>query len=253
MEIQIQKENFEEGNFCPLQIVKNNNVVIDSFNSNQNIEYKNENSRIKQNQIDIIKKLGCIFVFNYNKIIFIDNEKMGLLLEKIYSNENEDEIDCFKINNENLFVLNFSLPIINVFLDSNEDIIFVFQSDDNNHKTIVQSFLISNLMNGNVSINSSFTLDFEIINAILFDTNFYILNSNKDLLLFDLNLIQIEQISQNVENFNYNKYNASLIYNTNNQLSLKTNDLTINFQLSQIFNLDEEEIIYLDNIKKKLF
>ena len=117
---------------------------------------------------------------------------MGLLLEKIYSNENENEIDCFKINNENLFVLNFSLPIINVFLDSNEDIIFVFQSDDNNNKTIVQSFLISNLINGNVSINSSFTLDFEIINAILFDTNFYILNSNKDLLLFDLNLIQVE-------------------------------------------------------------
>jgi hypothetical protein len=80
MENQIQKENFEEANFCPLQIIKNNNVVIDSFNSNQNIEYKNENSRIKQNQIGIIKKLGCIFVFNYNKIIFIDNEKMGLLL-----------------------------------------------------------------------------------------------------------------------------------------------------------------------------
>ena len=58
----------------------------------------------------------------------------------------------------------------------------------------------------------------------------------------------MNKISQNVENFNYNKYNASLIYNTNNQLSLKTNDLTINFQLSQIFNLDEEEIIYLDNI-----
>ena len=248
MENQIQKENFEEANFCPLQIIKNNNVVIDSCNSNQNIEYKNENSRIKQNQIGIIKKLGCIFVFNYDKIIFIDNEKMGLLLEKIYSNDNNEEIDYFKINDENLFILNFSLPIINVFLDSNEDIIFVFQSDDNNNKTIVQSFLISNLINGNVSINSSFTLDFEIINAILFDTNFYILNSNKDLLLFDLNLIQVEQISQNVENFNYNKYNDSLIYNTNNQLSLKTNDLTINFQLSQIFNLDEEEIIYLDNI-----
>ena len=66
MENQIQNENFEEENFCPLQIIKNNNVVIDSFNSNQNIEYKNENSRIKQNQIGIIKKLGCIFVFNYN-------------------------------------------------------------------------------------------------------------------------------------------------------------------------------------------
>jgi hypothetical protein len=49
MENQIQKENFEEANFCPLQIIKNNNVVIDSCNSNQNIEYKNENSRIKQN------------------------------------------------------------------------------------------------------------------------------------------------------------------------------------------------------------
>ena len=165
MENQIKKENFEEANFCPLQIIKNNNVVIDSFNSNQNIEYKNENSRIKQNQIGIIKKLGCIFVFNYDKIIFIDNEKMGLLLEKIYSNDNNEEIDYFKINDENLFILNFSLPIINVFLDSNEDIIFVFQSDDNNNKTIVQSFLISNLINGNVSINSSFTLDFEIINA----------------------------------------------------------------------------------------
>ena len=71
MENEINKEDFQEGNYCPLKIFKNNNVVIDSFNSNQNIEYKNENSRIKQNQIGVIKKFGCIFIFNYNKIILL--------------------------------------------------------------------------------------------------------------------------------------------------------------------------------------
>ena len=248
MENQIEIVDFEESNFCPLQIFNNNNVVIETFNSNQNLEYQKENSRIKQNQIGIIKKLGCIFVFNYEKIIFIDNENMGLLLNKIYNEEKNEEIGCFKINDRNLFILNFSFPIINVYLDNKEDNIFVFQSDDNNKKTIVQSFVISNLMNGNSSVNSSVILEFEIMNAILFDTNFYILNSNKDLLLFDLHLNQINQISQNVENFNVNNYNFSLIYNTNNRLFIKTNNSSINFELSQIFNFDEEEIIFLDNI-----
>ena len=247
MENEINKEDFQEGNYCPLKIFKNNNVVIESFNSNENIQYQKENSRIKQNQIGVIKKFGCIFIFNYNKIIFFDNEKMGLLLEKVYGNEDE-EVNYFKINEKKLFILNFNLPIINVFLDSNEKNIFVFQNDDDNKKTIVQSFIISNLMIGNVSVNSSITLDFEIMSAICFDNNFYILNSNKDLLVSNLSLTEINQISQNVENFNYNNYNDSLIYNTNNQLFLKIKNTTINFQLSQIFNLEEEEIIYLENI-----
>ena len=41
---------------------------------------------------------------------------MGLLLNKIYNEEKNEEIGCFKINDRNLFIFYFSLTIINIYL-----------------------------------------------------------------------------------------------------------------------------------------
>ena len=238
-------KNFPVEEYCPVQIFENNKVVIDTFNENEN--YQSENSRIKQNQILISERLGCLIFFNSNKIYFIDNEKMSNLLEKnCIKNENEDEI-YYSIKKDQFFLLNFTFPIINVYLNENEKNLFVFQNDETMKKGIIDIFNISDLIE-NKALRENKVLDSQILNAqILINDEFLMLNKNNDLLLYDNNFNEKKMLSTNIQNFNYNKKNNSIIYNSQESIFLEKNNLISQFSLNTIININEE-IIFLENI-----
>ena len=161
----VVSKNFPVEEYCPVQIFGNNKVVIDNFNENEN--YQSENSRIKQNQILISERLGCLIFFNSNKIYFIDNEKMSNLLEKNYIiNENEDEI-YYSIKKDQFFLLNFTFPIINVYLNEKEKNLFVFQNDETIKKGIIDIFNISDLIESK-ALRENKVLDSQILNVQIY-------------------------------------------------------------------------------------
>ena len=245
-----EKLNFPKEDFCKVKLYDFNNTVIDSFNENEN--FQEENSRIKQNQILIIKKHGCLIIFNSYNIYLLDNENMCLLLEKSNMENKEEENLFYQIQKNKIFLLNFDFKLINVYLDEKEENLFIFGNNENKlNQSIIEIFQISDLIQGKIDEKKSITLNFQIINVkITLNNDFLILNTDYNLLLYDNNLNKKNLLSNNAYNFNYNKKLNSIIFNTEEYIILKNENknLNLNFPLNSIININEEEIIFLENI-----
>lgn len=99
---------------------------------NSSFKANESNSRIKQNQIGLIKSAGVVYFFSENQIYFMNNSNLQLILKEI-----ELKADAF-------FIISFEEKIGKVFINSNEDQLIVVHYRLNN--TLIQLFSLEDLI-----------------------------------------------------------------------------------------------------------